>query len=183
MSQEKTKTLGIYYKDTIYTERTGAVRDLLRAAKKQLTLSLHQPVNDTQDQTDVASYVYQIDDHAFFSDEIKTHFSFPQPEQAFSNGQAPLSNAGNGSSGFHRSFITTVGDQKYLASKVITTTLRINEVISRMKAWNSQSHAYGRYSLGNISVPVYILSKDGFIIKTTFGKSYKRWSSIEAVNE
>jgi len=36
MSQEKTKTVGIYYKDTIYLERLGGVRDLLRAAKKHL---------------------------------------------------------------------------------------------------------------------------------------------------
>ena len=183
MSQEKTKTVGIYYKDTIYLERLGGVRDLLRAAKKQLTFSLHQAINADHKQTDVASYVYQIDDHSFFRDEIKTHFLFPEPEQAFLNGQAPLSNPGNGSSGFHRSFITTIGDQKYLASKVIATTLKLNEVISRMKGWNSQSHMYGRYSMDNTSVPVYILSKGGFIIKTTYGKPYKQWSSIENVNE
>ncbi|WP_426369926.1 hypothetical protein [Pseudocolwellia sp. HL-MZ7] len=183
MSEEKTKTIGIYYKDTIYLERLGAVRDLLRAAKKQLTLSLHQGANVGHKQTDVASYVYQIDDHTFFSDEIKTHFLFPDPEQAFLNGQAPMSDPGDGSMGNHRSFITTVGDQKYLTSKVIATTLRLSEVIFKMKRWNSQSHMYGRYSIGNISVPLYILSKDGFIIKTTYAKSYTRWSSIEAVNE
>jgi len=36
MSQEKTKTVGIYYKDTIYLERLSGVRDLSRAAKSSL---------------------------------------------------------------------------------------------------------------------------------------------------
>jgi len=183
MSKEKTKTQGVFSKDTVYLERLGGVRDLLRAAKKQLRLSLYQRVNTDQKQTDVASYVYQIDDHSFFTDEIKTHFIFPEPQQGFINGQAPLSNPANGSSAYHRSFITTFGDQKYLSSKVISTTLRLTELIAKMKRWNSQSHMYGRYSLGNISVPLYILSKDGFIIKTTYGKPYKKWLTIEAVNE
>jgi len=133
MSKEKTKTQGVFSKDTVYLERLGGVRDLLRAAKKQLRLSLYQRVNTDQKQTDVASYVYQIDDHSFFTDEIKTHFIFPEPQQGFINGQAPLSNPANGSSAYHRSFITTFGDQKYLSSKVISTTLRLTELIAKIK--------------------------------------------------
>ncbi|MBU2972092.1 hypothetical protein KO527_22400 [Pseudoalteromonas sp. C2R02] len=164
-------------------ERLGAVRDLLRAAKKQLSMSLHQKINALKAQTDVGSFVYRIDDHSFFTDDIDTHFKFPAPQQAFKNGAAPLSNPGNGAAPRHRSFITSIGDQQYLDSKVITTTMTMDIVLTKMKTWNNQSHMLARYSQGNKPTPIYILSKDGFIIKTTFGQSFKRWQSIEAVNE